>query len=79
MPLPPVMGAFAHLMTFDKGRSGFAYLPPLETDLQKKLDATHPALAFKLTIPRAARYVIWTQMSLGGEETFVPFWFEVVL
>ncbi len=78
VPLEPVMGAFAHLVAFDEARSGFAHLHPLEVDLEKRPDATHPELNFKITIPRAGRYVIWAQVKLGGRETFVPFWFEVV-
>lgn len=71
--LEPVMGAFAHLVAFDEARSGFAHLHPTETDLLRKPDAKNPALNFKLTIPRAGRYVIWAQVDLGGVETFVPF------
>jgi hypothetical protein len=77
VPMEPVMGAFAHLVAFDEARSGFAHLHPAETDLAKPPDATHPVLHFKLTIPRAGRYVIWAQVNLGGHETFAPFWFEV--
>jgi hypothetical protein len=73
IPLEPVMGAFAHLVAFDEARSGFAHLHPTEIDLLKRPDAKHPALNFKLTIPRAGRYVIWAQVNLGGRETFVPF------
>ena len=75
--LEPVMGAFAHLVAFDEARSGFAHLHPVEADLTKRPDAMRPALNFKITIPRAGRYVIWAQVNLGGRELFVPFWFEV--
>lgn len=78
VPLEPVMGAFAHLVAFDEARSGFAHLHPMETDLSKPPDAKRPELNFKITIPRAGRYVIWAQVSLAGRETFVPFWFDVV-
>src|SRR5262249_43983291 len=78
VPMEPVMGAFAHLVAFDEARSGFAHLHPMEIDLEKRPDAIHPELNFKITIPRAGRYVIWAQMNLGGKETFVPFWFDVV-
>jgi len=78
VPLQPVMGAFAHLVAFDQARSGFAHLHPLETDLAKPPDATHPQLNFKVTIPRSGRYVIWAQVNLGGTELFVPFWVEVL-
>jgi hypothetical protein len=72
-----VMGAFAHLVAFDEARSGFAHLHPAEADLLKKPDPTKPLLNFKLTIPRAGRYVIWAQVNLGGSEVFVPFEFPV--
>lgn len=73
----PVMGAYAHLVAFDEKRSGFAHLHPMETDLAQLPDAHKPVLHFKITIPRAGRYVIWAQVVLGGKETFVPFWFDV--
>jgi hypothetical protein len=78
VPMEPVMGAFAHLVAFDEARSGFAHLHPMETDLSQRLDAKQPALNFKIMIPREGSYVIWSQVNLGGEETFVPFRFEVV-
>ncbi|HEX2853671.1 MAG TPA: hypothetical protein VHO24_10560 [Opitutaceae bacterium] len=77
VPLEPVMGAFAHLVAFDEARSGFAHLHPAETDLEKKPDEKRPVLTFKITIPRAGRYVIWSQVKLGDVEVFTPFWFEV--
>jgi hypothetical protein len=77
VPMQPVMGAYAHLVAFDETRSGFAHLHPTETDLLKPPDAHRPVLNFKLTIPRAGRYVIWAQVNLGGKEEFVPFGFEV--
>jgi len=76
--LQPVMGAYAHLVAFDSARSGFAHLHPNQTDLSQALEPRQPKLTFKLTIPRAGRYVIWAQVNLGGREMFVPFWFEVL-
>jgi hypothetical protein len=77
VPLEPVMGAFAHLVAFDESRSGFAHLHPSETDLTQRPDEKRPTLNFKITIPNAGRYVIWSQINLGGRELFIPFWFEV--
>jgi hypothetical protein len=77
VPLEPIMGAFAHLVAFDETRSGFAHLHPTEIDLSQPPDATKPRLHFKVTIPRAGRYVIWAQVNLGGHEAFVPFWFNI--
>jgi hypothetical protein len=76
--LSPVMGAYAHLVAFDEARSGFAHLHPVEADLTRAPAAVRPELNFKITIPRAGRYVIWAQVVLRGRETFVPFWFDVV-
>lgn len=78
VPLQPVMGAFAHLVAFDEARSGFAHLHPVETDLARPPDALRPELNFKVTIPQAGRYVIWAQVNLGGAESFVPFWVDVL-
>lgn len=78
VPLQPIMGAYAHLVAFDADRSGFAHLHPDVTDLSRQPDSFHPQLMFKLTIPRAGRYVIWAQVNLGGKELAVPFCFEVV-
>ena len=77
VPLEPVMGAFAHLVAFDEARSGFAHLHPMEADLTRRPDGAKPTLNFKITIPRAGRYVIWAQVKLDGREAFAPFWFEV--
>jgi hypothetical protein len=71
--LQPVMGAFAHLVAFDEARSGFAHLHPAEADLLRQPDPKNPVLNFKLTIPRGGHYVVWAQVNIGGQETFVPF------
>jgi hypothetical protein len=77
VPLEPIMGAFAHLVAFDEARSGFAHLHPNETDLAQLPDAMAPRLTFKVTIPRAGRYVVWAQVKLGDREVFAPFWVDV--
>ncbi len=77
VPLEPVMGAFAHLVAFDAPRSGFAHIHPTAPGPARPPDPSHPAFAFRLTIPRPGRYVIWSQVDLAGSETFAPFWFDV--
>jgi hypothetical protein len=76
--LEPIMGAFAHLVTFDEARSGFAHLHPVENDLTKPPDTMHPELNFKVTIPASGRYVIWAQVKLGGKDVFIPYWVDVL-
>ena len=77
VPMEPVMGAFAHLVAFDEARSGFAHLHPNEVNPLTPPDAVKPVLNFKIMIPAAGNYVIWSQLNLGGREVFVPFWFDV--
>lgn len=78
VPLQPVMGAFAHLVAFDEERTGFAHLHPDQVDLAQPPDPVNPKLSFRITIPRAGRYVIWAQFNLEGKEAFVPFWVDVL-
>jgi hypothetical protein len=77
VPLKPVMGAFAHLVAFDVRRSGFAHIHPNESDIAKLPDPQRPVFTFRVTIPSAGRYVMWSQVDLGGRETYAPFWFDV--
>jgi hypothetical protein len=77
VPLLPVMGAFAHLVAFDTQRSGFAHIHPNETDITRAPDPSNPSFTFRVSIPAPGRYVIWSQVNLGGAETFAPFWFDV--
>jgi len=77
VPLGVVMGAYAHLVAFDTGRSGFAHIHPKEADVTRRPDPRRPAFTFRLMIPRPGRYVIWSEVDLAGSETFVPFWFDV--
>lgn len=78
VPLEPVMGAYAHLVAFDKARSGFAHIHPQEIDLSWHPDPYYPKLTFRVGIPQPGRYVIWSQVNLAGKEVYAPFWFEVV-
>jgi hypothetical protein len=77
VPLEAVMGTYAHLVAFDEARSGFAHIHPQPTDLNGRPDPDRPRLTFKVQIPRAGRYVIWSQIKTGGRERCAPFWFEV--
>lgn len=77
VPLELVMDAYAHLVAFDVGRTGFAHLHPRSEDQGKVPDPRRPELNFDLMIPQPGRYVIWAQVQLAGEPVFVPFWFEV--
>ncbi|MCC6414931.1 MAG: hypothetical protein IT582_03365 [Opitutaceae bacterium] len=75
--LEPVMEAFAHVVAFDRDRTGFAHLHPLETNLAVSPDRKRPTLTFRLLIPNPGRYVAWAQINDAGTERFAPFWFDV--
>ncbi|MDE3084350.1 MAG: hypothetical protein KGJ37_03900 [Verrucomicrobiota bacterium] len=76
VPLEVIMDAFAHLVAFDEQRSGFGHMHPLEVDITKPLDPAHPTLHFKMQLPRAGRYVIWSEVQIAGRQVFAPFWFN---
>jgi len=78
VPLAPVMDAFAHVVAFDRDRTGFAHLHPQEIDLTVPPDRHLPTLTFRIVIPNAGRYVAWAQVNKSGTELYVPFWFDVV-
>ena len=63
--------------SFDVARSGFAHIHPQPSDLNRRPDPDRPQLTFRVQIPQAGRYVIWSQFKTGGREHFVPFWIEV--
>jgi hypothetical protein len=75
--LQKVMDAFAHLVAFDAGRTGFAHLHPVDAPAGATADSSRVALRFKLTIPRAGVYTVWAQVSIAGREDFVPFQLQV--
>jgi hypothetical protein len=77
VPLTIVMDAYAHLVAFDKGRSGFAHLHPRAAKPGDTMvaapDRNAPVLRFDLTIPRPGAYIIWAQVNLQNHEHFLPF------
>lgn len=77
VPLEPVMDAFAHVVVFDRDRTGFAHMHPQELDLTVLPDRHRPTLTFRLLIPKPGRYVAWAQVNKAGTELYAPFWFDV--
>jgi len=77
VPLTIVMDAYAHLVAFDKGRSGFAHLHPRAAKPGDTMvaapDRHAPVLRFDLTIPRPGAYIVWAQVNLQNHEHFLPF------
>lgn len=77
VPLEPVMDAFAHVVVFDRERTGFAHMHPQEIDLTTPPDRHRPTLTFRIVIPAPGDYVAWAQVNHAGTELYVPFWFKV--
>ncbi len=75
--LEPVMGAYAHLVAFDEARSGFAHIHPQPASADQSPDARRAQLRFKVQLPEAGRYVVWSQIKTRGAEHFAPFWIDV--
>ena len=90
MPLDLVVGSFVHASAFVEARSGFAHLHPRLEPGQPTApvdgsappppprDPARSSFAFDVMIPRAGRYLVWTQFKLAGEERFEPFALDVV-
>ncbi len=74
--LTPVMGAFAHLVAFDRKLNGFAHLHPTEDTLPKTdNDIYSGSLSFSFIPPENGVYRLWAQIRVEDEdkETFIPF------
>ncbi len=68
----PVMGSYAHLVAFQKNRSGFAHLHPRNPLVQGQ-DPQDPDLSFSIRFDEPGRYRLWAQMNVNGSERFIPF------
>ena len=73
--LHPVMGAFAHMVAFDKNVNGFAHLHPLNEDLDNVNKTTFQGpLTFGFSPPGEGVYRLWAQVRTDiEEEVFIPF------
>ncbi len=76
--MQPVMGAFAHLVAFDRHRSGFAHMHPVEEGLDIVLDPIRPELRFMFYAEEPGFYKVWAQVKIDGEEIYAPFGVEVL-
>jgi hypothetical protein len=72
--LEDIMGAQAHVVAFDAGRTGFAHLHPLVGDGK---DSPSDQLSFQLLLSDPGHYRLWVQVKIEGREIFAPFDFDV--
>jgi hypothetical protein len=70
--LQEVMGAPAHLVAFDRARTGFAHLHPTAV-AGKAASTPAPRLEFSLNLGDPGMYRIWAQVKIDGRELFAPF------
>lgn len=73
--LEEVMGAQAHLVAFDSGKSGFAHMHPYSLE---PVGGLQPEIPFLFYSPKTGAHRIWAQVRLEGEDVFVPFDVEVL-
>jgi len=71
----PVMGAFAHMVAFDKTANGFAHLHPLGDERPLLESETFTGdLTFGFTAPSIGTYRLWAQVKTSPEdEILIPF------
>ncbi|MBE2212929.1 MAG: hypothetical protein IAE82_03585 [Opitutaceae bacterium] len=69
--LEEIMGAPAHVVAFDLGRTGFAHLHPTPAQAGEIVGAT--PLRFQLSLTDPGTYRLWAQVKIDGRELFAPF------
>lgn len=71
----PVMGAFAHMVAFDKTANGFAHLHPLGDERPLLESETFRGdLTFGFTAPATGTYRLWAQVKTSPrDEILIPF------
>lgn len=70
--LEEIMGAQAHVVAFDLGRTGFAHLHPMPPAATGTAEVVAP-LRFQLSLSDPGTYRLWAQVKIGGSEVFAPF------
>jgi hypothetical protein len=70
-PLEEIMGAYAHLVAFDRQRTGFAHLHP-------EPDPAGKELSFATILPEPGIYTVWAQVKIGGREIFARLAVETI-
>ena len=73
--LQEVMGAQAHLVAFDSGKSGFAHMHPYSLE---PVGGLEPEIPFLFYSPKNGAHRIWAQVRLENQDVFVPFDVEVL-
>lgn len=72
--LEEIMGARAHVVAFDRGRTGFAHLHPLvEPGALDTGSVGAEPLRFQLSLSDPGTYRLWAQVKIAGRELFAPF------
>jgi len=71
--LDEIMGARAHVVAFDLGRTGFAHLHPMPPEPGAPDAAGGAPLRFQLSLTDPGTYRLWAQVKIGGRELFAPF------
>jgi hypothetical protein len=78
MELEPIMGAFAHLVAFNKDRSNIAHVHPMGEEPKSDAAKGGPALQFHLNFAEPGYQKLFAQFKIAGKDVFAPFGLEVM-
>jgi hypothetical protein len=76
--LEPIMGAFAHLVAFNKDRSNIAHVHPMGEEPKSDADKGGPALQFHLNFAEPGYQKLFAQFKIADKDVFAPFGLEVM-
>lgn len=76
--LEPIMGAFAHLVAFNKDRSNIAHVHPMGEEPKSDAAKGGPALQFHLNFAEPGYQKLFAQFKIAGKDVFAPFGLEVM-
>lgn len=75
--LEPLMGAFAHLVAFDKTRTEIAHVHPMGKEPEAADERGGPSLEFHLKFSEPGYQKLFAQFQIDGKDVYVPFGLQV--
>jgi len=76
--LEPLMGAYAHLVAFDKSRANIAHVHPMGKEPKSDSDRGGPELQFHLNFTQPGFQKLFAQFQVGGKDVYAPFGLNVL-
>ncbi len=76
--LEPIMGAYAHLVAFNKDRSSIAHVHPMGEEPSTDTDRGGPSLQFHLNFGAPGYQKLFAQFQIAGKDVYAPFGLQVL-